>query len=249
MSYEFGLHLKQCGIVSQLTPPGTPQRNGVSERRNRTLLDMVRSMMSLTDLPLSFWGYALETAAFTLNRAPSKSVETTPYELWFGKKPKLSFLKVWGCDAYVKKLQPEKLEPKSEKCIFIGYPKETIGYTFYLRSEGKIFVAKNGSFLEKEFLSKEVSGRKVELDEVLPLEPESSAAQENVPVMPTPTEEENNDDDQGTSDHVATELRRSTRTRSAPEWYVILSEISCCWTILNLRAMEKRWWAHIPTNG
>ena len=57
--------------------------------------------MSLTDLPLSFWGYALETAAFTLNRAPSKSVETTPYELWFGKKPKLSFLKVWGCDAYV----------------------------------------------------------------------------------------------------------------------------------------------------
>ena len=48
-------------------PPGTPQRNGVSEHRNRTLLDMVRSMMSLTDLPLSFWGYALETAAFTLN--------------------------------------------------------------------------------------------------------------------------------------------------------------------------------------
>ena len=51
MSYEFDLHLKQCRIVSQLTPPGTPQRNGVSEHRNRTLLDMVRSMMSLTDLP------------------------------------------------------------------------------------------------------------------------------------------------------------------------------------------------------
>ena len=96
MSYEFGLHLKQCGIVSQLTPPGTPQRIGVSERRNRTLLDMVRYMMSLTDLPLTFWDYALKTAAFTLNRAPSKSVETTPYELWFGNKPKLSFLKILG---------------------------------------------------------------------------------------------------------------------------------------------------------
>ena len=47
LSYEFGLYLKQCGIVSQLTPPGTPQHYGVSERRNRTLLDMVRSMMSL----------------------------------------------------------------------------------------------------------------------------------------------------------------------------------------------------------
>ena len=104
MSYEFGLHLKLCGIVSQLTPPGTPQRNGVSECHNRTLLDMVRSMMPLTDLLLPFWGYDLETVAFALNRAPSKSVETTPYELWFGKKPKFSFLKVWGCDAYVKKV-------------------------------------------------------------------------------------------------------------------------------------------------
>ena len=86
MSYEFGLHLKQCGIVSELAPPRTPQRNGVSEHRNRTLLDMVRPMMSLTNLPLSSWGYALETVAFTLNRAPSKSVETTPYELWFGNQ-------------------------------------------------------------------------------------------------------------------------------------------------------------------
>ena len=56
LSYKFGFQLKQCGIVSQLTPPGTPQHNGVSERCNRTLLDMVRSMMYLTDLPLSFWG-------------------------------------------------------------------------------------------------------------------------------------------------------------------------------------------------
>ncbi|XP_024311805.1 uncharacterized protein LOC112269369, partial [Brachypodium distachyon] len=221
LSYEFGTHLRQCGIVSQLTPPGTPQRNGVSERRNRTLLDMVRSMMCLTDLPLSFWGYALETAAFTLNRAPSKSVETTPYELWFGKKPKLSFLKVWGCEAYVKRLQPDKLEPKSEKCVFIGYPKETIGYTFYHRSEGKVFVAKNGSFLEKEFLSKEVSGRKVELDEVIEpsLEFECSAAPETVPVHPASAREEANDNDHEVLNETTTELRRSTRTRNTPEWY------------------------------
>ena len=68
LTYKFGLHLKQCEIVSLLTPPGTPQCNGVSERHNRTLLDMVRFMMSLTDLPLSFWGFALETAAFTLKK-------------------------------------------------------------------------------------------------------------------------------------------------------------------------------------
>ena len=116
----------------------------------------------------------------------------TPYELWFSKKPKLSFLKVWGCDTYVKRLQRDKLEPKSEKCVFIGYPKETIGYTFYHGSEGKIFVPKNGTFLEKEFLSKEVSGRKVELDEVIVPSPklESSSSQKSVPVMPTPISEE-----------------------------------------------------------
>ena len=127
--------------------------------------------MSLTNLPLLFWGYALETAAFTLNRAPFKSVEITPYELWFGKKPKLSFLKVRGWDSYIKRLQPDKHKPKAEKCIFIGYPNENVGYTFYHRSEGKIFIAENGSLLEKEFLSKEVSGRKVELDEVTVLAP------------------------------------------------------------------------------
>ena len=121
----------------------------------------------------------------------------------------------------MKKLQPDKLEPKLEKCVFIGYPKETVGYTFYHRSEGKIFVAKNGSFLEKEFLSKEVSGRKVELDEVTVPAPllESRSSQKSVSTTPTPISEEVNDNDHETSDQVITELRRSTRSRSAPEWY------------------------------
>ena len=130
--------------------------------------------------------------------------------LWFGKKPKLSFLKVWGCDAYVNKLQPDKLEPKSEKCVFIEYPKEIVGYTFYHRSGGKIFIAENGSFLEKEFLSKEVSGRKVELGEVTVPAPllESSSSQKYVSVTPTPISEEANDDDHVTSDQVTTKPRR-----------------------------------------
>ena len=82
----------------------------------------------------------------------------------------------------MKKFHPDKLKLKSEKCVFIGYPKETIGYTFYHRSEGKTFVAKFGNFLEKEFLSKEVSGRKVELDEVTVPAPllESSTSQKTV---------------------------------------------------------------------
>jgi hypothetical protein len=115
-------------------------------------------MMSQSDLPLSFWGYALETAAFTLNRVPSKSVVKTPYEMWTGKNPSLSFLKIWGCEAFVKRLQSDKLTPKSDKCIFVGYPRETLGYYFYNQEEGKVFVARSGVFLEKDFSE----GRQVE---------------------------------------------------------------------------------------
>ncbi|GKC15441.1 retrotransposon protein, putative, ty1-copia subclass, partial [Tanacetum coccineum] len=82
ISQEFKDYLKSCGIVQQLTPPYTPQHNGVSERRNHTLLDMVQSMMNLTTLPLSFWDYALESDIRILNMVPTKKVDKTPYELW-----------------------------------------------------------------------------------------------------------------------------------------------------------------------
>ena len=103
-----------------------------------------------------------------------------------------------------------KLKPKSKKYVFIGYPKETIGYTFYHRSEGKTFVDKFGIFLEKEFLSIEVSGRKVELDKVIVPSPllESSSSQKSVHVTTTPISEEANDDDHVTSYQVTTESRR-----------------------------------------
>ena len=61
---------------------------------NQTLLDIVRFMMSLADLPKSFWGYALETAVYVLNRVPSNSVDITPYEIWCNKKPTLSYMRV-----------------------------------------------------------------------------------------------------------------------------------------------------------
>nr|GEW12519.1 hypothetical protein [Tanacetum cinerariifolium] len=104
MSQEFLDHLKDHGIISHRTPPYTPQHSRVSERRNRTLLDMVRSMMSQTTLPKSFWDYALETAARIINMVSTKKALV--------KRDTLT--------------KPDKLEPRSIKCIFIGYPKETI---------------------------------------------------------------------------------------------------------------------------
>ncbi|KAJ4744662.1 Gag-Pol polyprotein [Rhynchospora pubera] len=89
LSDQFKSLCDEKGIVHQLTTPYTPQQNGVAERRNRTLLEMVRSMMAQASLPISYWGDALLTATYVLNRVPSKSVAATPYELWTGRKPNL----------------------------------------------------------------------------------------------------------------------------------------------------------------
>ncbi|GJR06672.1 retrotransposon protein, putative, ty1-copia subclass [Tanacetum coccineum] len=120
----------------QLTPPYTSQHNGVSERRNRTLLDMVRSMMNLTTLSLSFWDYALESIARILNMVPTMKVDKTPYELWYAKVPNLSYLK------------------------------ETMGYYFYFSPENRIVVASYIEFFKKNILSQEVSGRAKDLKEI-----------------------------------------------------------------------------------
>ncbi|KAL0405493.1 UNVERIFIED_CONTAM: hypothetical protein Slati_3863200 [Sesamum latifolium] len=153
LSGEFINYLKENGILSQWTPPRTPQLNGVAERRNRTLLDMVRSMMSFTELPPFFWGYALETATKLLNVAPSKSVPQTPYEIWHGKPASYKYLRVWGSLAYVKRLVGDKLDSRSSLYKFIGYSKETAGYYFYDPAEQKIFISRNAMFLEKDFPS------------------------------------------------------------------------------------------------
>ncbi|KAK8569060.1 hypothetical protein V6N12_007592 [Hibiscus sabdariffa] len=195
----------------ELTPPGTPQWNEVSERRNRTLLDMVRSMMSHTDLPTSFWGYALETAAFTLNRVPSKSVQKTPHEMWTGRHPNMSFMRVWGCQAYVKHQMSTKLEHKSQKCTFVGYPKETKGYYFYNSKENKMFVARTGVFLEKEFLSNKGNDRNIELKEVQQQQVHEPEVEETPQVV------------EGNSTDLETQpLQRSTRERHEPERYGFL---------------------------
>ncbi|GJS32670.1 retrotransposon protein, putative, ty1-copia subclass [Tanacetum coccineum] len=167
MSQEFLDHLKEHGIITHHTPPYTPQHNGVSERRNRTLLDMIRSMMSQTTLLKSFWDYALETAARILNMVPTKKVEKTPYEVWHGQAPKLSYLKVWGCEALVKRdtlTKLDKLESRSIKCIFVGYPKETMGYSFHYPPKNKLLVARNAEFLKNCLITQKASGSLEDLE-------------------------------------------------------------------------------------
>lgn len=104
----FAKFLERHGICAQYTMPGTPQQNDVAKRRNRTLMEMVRSMMSYSSLPLSLWMYALKTSMYLLYRVPSKIVSKTPFELCTGRKPSLKHLHVWGCLVEVRIYNPHE---------------------------------------------------------------------------------------------------------------------------------------------
>src|SRR5579862_6779626 len=207
---EFKEYLTQQGIVSQLSAPGTPQQNGVAERRNRTLLDMVRSMMSHATLPISFWGYALEAAAYILNLVPSKSVPRTPQEMWKGRKPSLKHIHIWGCPAYVLNDKATKLEPRSEMCYFIGYPKETRGGIFYHPKEQKVLMSTHARYLEDDCVMHQELSSTETLEEILP---ESS-----VTSVPDPITVDEPDIPLYTPEH-----RRSGRIPRQPERYLGVS--------------------------
>ncbi|GJW83189.1 retrotransposon protein, putative, ty1-copia subclass [Tanacetum coccineum] len=123
-----------------------------------------------------------ETATRILNMVPTKKVDKTPYELWYGKVPNLSYLKIWGCEALVKRDTPDKLQQRSVKCIFIGYPKKTMGYYFYFPPGNKIVVARYAEFLEKNLISQEVSRRAEELEEIQ--NKDTSPSSENTSKIP-----------------------------------------------------------------
>ena len=167
ISGEFQQYLMDNGIISQFSALGTPQKNGVAERRNRTLLNMGRLMLSYSTVPVSFWEYALQTSMYILNDAPSKSVLQTPHELWIGRKPSLQHLRIFGCPTHVLKGKTEKMESHIETCIFVGYPKGTKGYYFNSPSDLKVFVSTNAKFLEKDYMNEFIPKSRIVLNEML----------------------------------------------------------------------------------
>ena len=130
LSDLFKEYCDENSIVRQLTIPYTLQQNGVVERRNRILLDMVRPMMAQIKLPIIFWGVALFSVAYILNRVPFKSVPSTLYEVWKGATPDLNVMRPWGCATYVHNVSHEygKFGLKGKKCIFIRYSESSKGY-------------------------------------------------------------------------------------------------------------------------
>jgi hypothetical protein len=93
---EFIISCEENGLIHQRSTPYTPQQNGLAERKNRTLVEMLNAMIVSAKLPFNLWGEALLTACHVYNRVLSKKIQSSPYELWNGRKPNLNYLKVWG---------------------------------------------------------------------------------------------------------------------------------------------------------
>ncbi|RVW78738.1 Retrovirus-related Pol polyprotein from transposon TNT 1-94 [Vitis vinifera] len=196
----FAKYLEECGIVPQYTMPGSPSMNGVAERRNRTLKDMVRSMISHSTLPEKLWGEALKTAAYILNRVPTKAAAKTPYELWTGRKPSLKHFHIWGCPAEARPYKPheKKLDSKTVSSYFIGYAERSRGFKFYDPAIRSIFETGTATFFEDV----EFGGRNQARNIVFEEEEGSTIAFDNVQVSLPIIDQEVNLDPQPTDNIV-----------------------------------------------
>nr|KYP39875.1 Retrovirus-related Pol polyprotein from transposon TNT 1-94 [Cajanus cajan] len=122
------------GIQHQMKTRYTPQQNGIAERKNRTIMDMVRCLLKAKQMPREFWAEAVSTAVYILIRCPTKSVcDKTPEEAWSGRRPSIQHRRIFGCITYahVPNQLRKKLDDKGEKCIFIGYSTNSKAYKLY----------------------------------------------------------------------------------------------------------------------
>jgi hypothetical protein len=163
-SNVFNLFCEEYGIIHERTPPYLPQSNGVAERKNRTLTDLVNTMLDTARLSKEWCGEAILTACHVLNRVPMKNKEKTPFEEWEKKRLTLSYLQTWGCLAKVNVLisKKRKLGPKTVDCVILGYAIHSVGYKFLVVKYGvpdihvsTIMESRDATFFEDIFFMRE----------------------------------------------------------------------------------------------
>ncbi|CAA7039007.1 unnamed protein product [Microthlaspi erraticum] len=246
VSQEFNSYCDLAGIKRHLTAPYTPQQNGVVERRNRTLMEMTRSILKYMSLPSFLWGEAVRHSTYLLNRIATRAIkETTPYEAFWRKRPNISHIRVFGCIGYAKvdSHQLKKLDDRSRRLIHLGTEPGTKGYRLLDPQTKKIVVSRDVIFDETRgwnwnitnldsnsigsftIGSGDFGGHGEQGDREMIAFDGSEAEQGRVEQDKEPEtesrEEESGveseeDNDEGT--HGETELRRSQRVREKPKY-------------------------------
>jgi transposase InsO family protein len=189
-SKEFVNFYKYVGIKRELTTPYNPQQNGVAERKNRTILEAVKTMIHDQDLPMCLWAEAAMAVVYVQNRLSHSALGLkTPEELFTGKKPKVSHLKIFGCPVFIHipKEKRNKLDPSGKKGIFVGYCEVSKVFRIYIPGQHHIEISKDVTFDEDAALKK---SKLCQLEEVYEEEPViPSTAMREVPRAAEPVRE------------------------------------------------------------
>lgn len=208
-SNEFNVYCEEAGISRQLTTAFTPQQNGVAERKNRTIMEMVRCILNDKEVPKKFWAEAARWAVHVLNRSPTTVIEgKTPEEMWSGIKPTVDYFRVFGCIAHT--LVPDqrrtKLDDKSNMCVLIGVSSESKGYRLYNPKTEKIITSRDVVFEEEKGWDWE---QKTKGEHLIYEESEAEENIEETVLEKEQTNEENGQDTESDQE-VATPVRAST---------------------------------------
>ena len=152
-STEFSSYCNRTCIKRELTAPYSPQQNGVAERKNRTVMSMVRAMLKAKDLPRELWGEAVSTSVYIINRSLTKSVQgQTPHEKWIGRRPSVDHMRTFGSIVHVKETKghQSKLEDRSKPMMFIGYELCSKAYHWFDPVNSKVIISQDVIFEEEE---------------------------------------------------------------------------------------------------
>jgi transposase InsO family protein len=146
---------REHGIQAQHTVRATPQQNGRAERGFRDLGESATCLLARAGMPVSWWAEAAHAANYVYNRLPHSSTGCSPCELWYGRKPNVANLRVWGCLAYVHLQKDQRVEPKhgthSRPCTFIGYRDDYKGWEFLDHETGERVISRDVLWQENAF--------------------------------------------------------------------------------------------------
>lgn len=220
---QFVKYFKLHGVLHQFSCVERPQQNSVVERKHQLLLNVARALFYQSHIPSVYWSECVSTAAFLINRTPTKSLgNISPYLKLYKEQPQYSQLRTFGCMAFASTLlsKRQKFHPRARACVFIGYPQGMKGYRLLDIETKQIFVSRDAVFHEEIYpfqLSKHKSDQNPFISHALrePIFVDSLSFDSQIPITQTNPQD---DFDQNEPPIQQNETQRPQRQRSRPTY-------------------------------